>query len=253
MIKLSNQFDEIYIHLGVKVHKPECLMDYTIKNHNDFSFDRENRFLDYVNSAEKSQKSSFFTVDDTNQCYYITFFKVNSLYELKLSRQIFIPQYLESYQNFPLMEELNKHKLIPIREGYDKAYAHISAYSRDINSIAPITQSRFANADGPDDPIVIDRIHYITNIFNGLETRFIAGTETNSFATISQNRDYFYDLHLPYVGNLYLKYFIYFNEYGIVPSKQMMPLLLENLWKSTKSSTSTFNTYLYKVDSFEES
>jgi hypothetical protein len=250
---MSNQFDEIYIHLGVKVHKPECLTDYTIKNHNDFSFDKENRFLDFVKTAENGQKSSFFTVDDTDKWYYITSFKVNSLFELKLSRQVFIPPYLDSYQSFPLMEELNIHKLIPFRQGFDKAYAHISVYSRNISSITAITQSRFANADGPDDPIVIDRIHYISNIYNGLETRFIAGTETNSFATISQNRDYFYDLHLPYVGNLYLKYFIYFNEYGIVPSKQMMPLLLENLWKSTKSSTSTFNTNLYKVISFDES
>jgi hypothetical protein len=250
---MSSPFDEIIIHLGVKVHKPECLMDYTMKNHHDFSFDKDNRFLDYVKTTDNGQNSSFFTVDDMDQCFYMTSFKVNSLFELKLSRQVFIPQYLESYHSFPLIEELNKHKLIPVRQGYDKAYAHISVYTRDINSINATTQSRFANADGPDDPIVIDKIHYITNIFNGLETRFVAGTETYSFATISQNRGYFYELHLPYVGNLYLKYFIYFNEFGIVPSKQMMPLLLENLWKSTKGNTSSFNTNLYKVTLFKES
>jgi hypothetical protein len=253
VIIIKNQFDDIFIHLGVKVQKPESLTEYTMKNNNDYAFDKDKRFLDYVTTVESDKKSSFFTVDDMDQWYFITCLKVNSLTELKLSRQVFIPHYLESNDYFPLIEELKKQKLIPVNQGYDKAYAHISVYSSDIRSISAITHSRYANADGPDDPIVIDKIHYISNIFNDLETRFIAGTETNSFATISQNRDYFFSLHLPHVGDLYLKYFIYFNEYGTVPSKQMMPLLLKNLWKSTKGSTSNFNTNLFKTASLEES
>jgi hypothetical protein len=245
--KMNTHIHEIYLHTAVKIHKPENLNNLTPKMSTDYVFDREDRFTDYIDNQPGIAKLSYITKDDKDQYYYITGFKVCSLDELKLSRQIFVPSYLDKDDHsFPLIDRLKKENLIPIQNGFDKAYAHVSVYTKKMNLLTAIDYSRLANVDGYDDPLVIDRVNYISNYYENQETRYVSGAETNSFATISENRNYFYTIHLPNVSTLYLKYFVYFVEYQSIPSHQMMPRLLGNLWGSMIANNHNFNSYLFK-------
>lgn len=236
--------ESIFIHIAVKIEKPKNLDAYVSTAPEDFSFDKNNRFTDY---HKKNSNNSFISLDDKKQWYYFTNFEVNSFSELKLARQIFKPSYLKQELTLPLIEQLSKEDLIPRFEGYDKGYAHVSVKTKDIQSLSPIIKSRLANVDGEDDPIVSSNLHYISNTYNHTKTNFISGVETNSFATITESSDYYNSIHIPKVSNLYLKYFLYFIEHGIVPSKQMMPKLLNNLWLSTQANTNNWNRNLLKV------
>ncbi|MDA2587731.1 hypothetical protein PDQ69_21700 [Bacillus cereus group sp. Bc062] len=241
---MKQVIESIYIHVAVKIDTPKNLHEYSSSRQEEFSFDKNNRFTDYT---KKNSDISFLTLDDNNQWYYITNFEINNFSELKLARQIFIPPYLNQGISLPLIKQLNSEHLIPKNQGYDKAYAHVSIKTKELSSLSPIQQSKLANVDGDDDPIVSSNLHYISNIYNNTETRFVSGIETNSFATLTENEDYYRNIHLPNVSTLYLKYFVYFREYGFVPSMQMMPKLLNNLWLSTQANKNDWNKSLLKI------
>ncbi|PLT33213.1 hypothetical protein CUU64_15325 [Bacillus sp. V5-8f] len=234
---------EIYLHTGIKVSVPEYLNKLNRKEIEPFAFD-QNVYNDYVIN-EKEQ--AWLSINHNGDCFFITSFQVQTLAELKLARQAFIPEYLDQDLKYPLIEKMNHLKLTPISDGFDKAFAHVSVFLTDIQSLSPKQQSRFANADGDDDPIVIDKLNYISNFYNKKETRFLAGAESFSFATISENEEYFYKIHLPNTSILYLNFYLYFMEYGKIPSKQMMPRLLGNLWRSMQSNRNDFNPLLFKT------
>jgi hypothetical protein len=240
---LIPHIENIFIHIAVKIEQPDNLNAYTSTAQEKFAFDKNNCFTDYY---PKTTSNSFLTLDDKGQWYFFTHFNVHSFSELKLARQIYKPPYLKDEARLPLIEQLTKEQLIPKTEGYDKGFAHVSVKVKDLESLSPIIKSKLANADGEDDPIVSSNLHYIRNTYNGAKTHFISGIETNSFATITENEHYYNNIHIPKVSNLYLKYYVYFIEHGIVPSTQMMPRLLNNLWLSTQANTNNWNGSLFK-------
>ncbi|GLB60104.1 hypothetical protein [Cytobacillus sp. NCCP-133] len=214
----------------------------------DFTFDRENRFTDY--KIEYKDKFYEVSLDDQGHWYFFTSIVCDSLDELKLSRQIFRPPYLkgEKLQLVGVMEEL---RIIPLFEGHDKAYGHVLSLVKDLDSIPVYRQARLANYDGTDDPTIIKKIHYIQNEFKGESTRFISGFETRSFATITENKLYAKEIHLPANARNYLKLFVYFSRYSTLPSQQMMPRFLANLWASTQSLNTSANPSLYHEELIE--
>lgn len=218
------------------------------KEQSDFTFDREDRFIDY--RIEKDGKDYDVSLDDNGQWYFFTSFVCDSLDELKLSRQIFRPPYLknEDFQLLDIMENVN---IKPLYEAHDKAYGHAFAISENLHSVPAFLQARLANYDGSDDPTIIKKIHYIQNEYNGKSTRFISGFETRSFETITENEYYAREIHLPHNARTYLKLFVYFSRYGTLPSQQMMPRFLANLWVSAQSLNTAANPALYKEEYIE--
>jgi hypothetical protein len=210
----------------------------------DFTFDRDDRFGDYL--IEKDGKLYTVSLDDKGNWFFMTSFECDSLDELKLSRQIFRPAYLKD-KELPLIDLLEQLRLEPIYEGHDKAYGHVLSIVPQIDSVQASSQGQLANFDGCDDPTIIKKIHFIENELNGEKTRFISGFETRSFATITENKYYAKNIHLPGNARNYLKLFVYFSRYGILPSQQMMPRFLANLWASAQSLNRTANPALYKT------
>lgn len=139
----------------------------------------------------------------------------------------------------------------PLYEGHDKAYGHALALSDNLSSVPAFQQARLANYDGSDDPTIIKRIHYIQNEYKGEFTRFITGFETRSFATYTENEYYAREIHLPNNARTYLKLFVYFSRYGTLPSQQMMPRFLANLWASAQSLNTAANPALYKQEAID--
>jgi hypothetical protein len=215
----------------------------------DFTFDKGDRFKDYL--LEKDGNTYDLSLDDNRQWYIFTSFVCESLDELKLSRQIFRPPYLkeETLQLVDLLEDLN---LAPLYEGHDKAYGHVLSLVQELDSVPAFQQARLANYDGTDDPTIIKKIHFIENEYKNEKTRFISGFETRSFATVTENEFYAKNIHLPGNARTYLKLFIYFSRYGIMPSQQMMPRFLSNLWASTQSLNIQANPALFKTEFIEE-
>ncbi|WP_211340520.1 hypothetical protein [Mesobacillus subterraneus] len=214
----------------------------------DFTFDKENRFKDY--RLKKDEKTYDISFDDYGQWYFFISFECGTLDELKLSRQIFRPPYLKE-DKLALVELLDKLEINPFYEGHDKAYGHVLSLVPALDSISAFDQARLANYDGNDDPTIIKKIHFIENEYKGERTRFISGFETRSFATVTENQYYAKEIHLPGNARTYLKLFIYFSRYGILPSQQMMPRFLGNLWASTQSLNTRANAALYKEESIE--
>lgn len=218
------------------------------KKERDFTFDKEERFTDYL--IDHNGNSYSVSLDDKGQWYFFTSFECESLDDLKLSRQIFRPPYLAE-KKLELVDLLEKLNLIPIYEGHDKAYGHVLSLVRDLSSLTAFDQARLANYDGSDDPVISKKIHYIENDFNGEKTRFVAGFETRSFATITENEFYAREIHLPGNAVTYLKLFIYYTRYNSLPSLQMMPRFLANLWASAQSLNTSANPALYKEEKVE--
>ncbi|MBT2686629.1 hypothetical protein J7I93_00365 [Bacillus sp. ISL-47] len=241
-------YNKYYSEIAVPI-KPPYGFQPTDNNETDFTFDREDRFTDY--QIEKNNKSYEISLDDQGQWYFFKSFVCNSLDELKLSRQIFRPSYLknEDLQLVDLMQDLD---ISPFYEGHDKAYGHVLSLVPELDSVPAFRQARLANYDGTDDPTIIKKIHYIQNEYKGECTRFISGFETRSFATITENEYYAKEIHQPYNARNYLKLFIYFSRYSILPSQQMMPRFLANLWASTQSMNTNANPALYKEEFIKE-
>ncbi len=211
----------------------------------DFTFDKEDRFKDY--SLEKDGKSYDVSLDDKGQWYFFTSFECDTLDELKLSRQIFRPPYLKD-EKLVLADLMTRLDLSPYYEGHDKAYGHVLSLVPKLDLVTAFNQARLANYDGTDDPTIIKKIHFIENEYNGQKTRFISGFETRSFATVTENEFYANEIHLPGNARTYIKLFTYFSRYGILPSQQMMPRVLGNLWSSTQSLNNSTNPALFKEE-----
>jgi hypothetical protein len=214
----------------------------------DFTFDKEDRFTDY--QLKKDGKSYDVSLDDHGQWYFFASMECDSLDELKLSRQIFRPAYLKG-KNLRLIELMDKLEMKPFYEGHDKSYGHVLSLVKDLDAVTAFNQARLANFDGSDDPTIIKKIHFIENEYKGERTRFISGFETRSFATVTENEYYGKEIHLPGNARNYLKLFIYFTRYGVLPSQQMMPRFLGNLWASTQSLNTNANPALYKDEGIE--
>ena len=238
---MSNKY---FSEIGVPIEPPFGFMP-DKETEPDFTFDRSDRFKDY--RLEKEGVSYTVSLDDKGRWYFFTSFVCHSLDELKLSRQIFRPPYLkeEALALVELMEDLS---ISPLYEGHDKAYGHVLSIVPELNLILPSHQAKLANYDGTDDPTIIKKIHFIENEYNGEKTRFISGFETRSFATVSENEFYAKKIHLPANARTYLKLFIYFSRYNSLPSEQMMPRFLANLWASTQSMNTSANQALFKEE-----
>ncbi|MBX9974763.1 hypothetical protein [Cytobacillus firmus] len=154
-------------------------------------------------------------------------------------------------EQLPLVYLMEKVNIRPQYEGHDKAYGHAFALSENLSSVPAFLQARIANYDGSDDPTIIKKIHYIQNEYSGKSTRFISGFETRSFATITENEYYAREIHLPNNARTYLKLFVYFSRYGTLPSQQMMPRFLANLWASAQSLNTAANPALYKQQTID--
>ncbi|WLR57252.1 hypothetical protein LC048_10535 [Mesobacillus subterraneus] len=146
------------------------------------------------------------------------------------------------------MDELD---IKPCYEGYDKAYGHVLSLVPELDTVSAYNQSQLANYDGSDDPTIIKKIHFIENEYKGEKTRFISGFETRSFATVTENEFYAKEIHLPGNARNYLKLFVYFSRYSFLPSQQMMPRFLGNLWASTQSLNTTANPALFKDEGID--
>jgi hypothetical protein len=230
------------LHVICPIRNPQINQ---IKGTNEkFAFDTNSRFTRYLGGQTKR----IFFIDDHNQWYFSTQYKCNNLREAKLLRQIARPPYLSEAVPLKLMNEMKEDDLVPLNAHYDKAFAHLSVFVDNLAQTPLTFQSKCAHIDGDDDPQIAHQLHYLSNMFNGMETRFISGWESFSFATVTENRIYYEQIHLPTVAELYLLYFVYFIHYNKAPSFQMMPRLLENLWASTQTRNAVYNKNLFKTD-----
>lgn len=235
-----------HITVAVPIFEPLLNNNYIIQNEENYNFDTHKRFSTYVKPSQPYL--CMLVKDDCNNWFYFTSFTVSTLSEVKLARQIFIPEYMKpSHVTSPLQQRLQKENLKPFENGFDKAFAHTALYVDDLQHISSLEQARIAFIDGADDPQIATTLHYIKNTYNSLETRFIAGAETHSFATVTENKYYYENIHIPVVSTLYLQYFIYYVIHDIVPSKQMMPRLLANLWRSQQALRNDWNPNLIQT------
>ncbi|WP_144701330.1 hypothetical protein [Fictibacillus phosphorivorans] len=174
-------------------------------------------------------------IKDEDTWYVCASFERKTLHEIKYGRQLFAPPYAEiPMEQLPFVELLQRNNWTPLHVHYDKALCHVIAEVEDMDSVSLEFQSRLAHADGDDDPQVAHSLHYIESKLNGKRTRFISGWESHSFATITESNEFAQNILLPTSSWLYLLYFEHFLHHkGSVPSDQMMPRLLGNLWAST--------------------
>jgi len=233
-----------YSQLAIPIHKPAFELTVLPNKNSDFTFDSGDRFIDYSFHSEQNHVVS---CDDKGQWYLFTSIPCETLEKLKLARQLFRPSYLKA-KSLPLIGLLESLNLTPINEGFDKAYAHVLYYVPSLKEVPNYLQIRVANVDGPDDPSIVHQIHFIENEYKGQKTRYIPGAETKSFATITENEYYAKKIHLPFNSINYLKLFVYFSRYGMLPSHQMMPRFLGNLWASTQMLNQSSNPALYQVE-----
>lgn len=241
---MENKF---YSEIAIPIEAPFGFMPGK-ESERDFTFDKENRFKDYI--LEKDGQSYDISLDDSGQWYFFTSINCHSLDELKLSRQIFRPPYLND-EKLELIDLMDLLGIKPFYEGHDKAYGHVLSLIPKLDSVSTLNQARLANYDGSDDPTIIKKIHFIENEYKGEKTRFISGFETRSFATVTENELYAKKIHLPGNARNYLQLFIYFSRYGVIPSEQMMPRFLGNLWASTQSLNTSANSALFKEEAIE--
>jgi hypothetical protein len=173
--------------------------------------------------------------DEKDTWYACASFERKTLHEIKYGRQLFAPPYKDiPTEQLPFVELMKRNDWTPLHVHYDKALCHVIAEVEDIDSVSLEYQSRLAHADGDDDPQVAHSLHYIESKMNGKRTRFISGWESHSFATITESDEFAKNILLPTSSWLYLLYFEHFLHHkGSVPSDQMMPRLLGNLWAST--------------------
>lgn len=234
----------IYTDIMVPIEHPGMLSEFKRVELEPYMFDEPDRFKVY----RHPECSYSILKDDRNQWYFSIRWETNTLTEVKYARQVHRPSYINDDTLLKLVDFLEKSTFTPQLEDFDKAFIHTTMFVGKLDEIPLSRQLRIANADGEDDPAVVKNVHYIENIFNGQRTRFLAGFETYSIATITENRHYLEKIHLPASAFLYLQYFVYFQQYGFVPSKQMMARLLENLWASTQSRNTRWNTSLLTVE-----
>lgn len=240
-----------YVHLAIPVIQPDStyFAGWERTNPEPFMFDKPDRFTIF---RQESEPAIQLAKDDRNNWYFMTMFRSESLSGLKWARQAARPAYLEEGKDLPLVGLLQNEGIAIADNGFDKAFAHTSAFVDNLNDFPGRLQARLANADGEDDPAVVDNIHFVANLFNGQRTRYIAGAETKSFATLTENEQYFEEIHLKTNSFLYLLYFIYYHKHQILPSKQMVPKLLGNLWASKQAMNTDWNPSLLQTEQLKE-
>ncbi|MFE1244876.1 hypothetical protein ACFW35_12140 [Fictibacillus sp. NPDC058756] len=196
----------------------------------DYEFNKKDLFTAYsLSSRERLFK------DQNDQWYAAAHFVKDSLHNVKYGRQTFRPPYKDiPDEELSFVEILEKNDWVPMNAHYDKALCHVIAEVGKLDEISLEMQSKLAHADGDDDPQVAHSLHFIESKLNGKRSRFISGWESHSFATITESNDFADDILMPVSSWLYLLYFSYFlDNNGSIPSDQMMPRLLGNLWAST--------------------
>jgi hypothetical protein len=174
-------------------------------------------------------------------------FTLNNPNEGKRMRQISRPAYMDERVDLPLADLISRHRLEPLHPTFDKADAQLSLLVPSLASLDTLALARFAQLDGDDDPQIAHQLHFLENRFAQQSTLFISGWETRSFATVTENDGYYRDIHLPHVATLYTLLFSWFKQFGNVPSTQMMPRLLGNLWRSTESRATDWNASLIQT------
>ncbi|MFC7371677.1 hypothetical protein ACFQPF_08310 [Fictibacillus iocasae] len=233
------------LHMIVPVQQPSDLDRSETRELPLYEFDRSNCFIEYCDGDD-----SIF-LDDMGQWYYYTAFACKSLTEVKYARQIFKPPYWdeeEKENELKLVHRLEEKGYKPSQPYFDKAYAHVTVLADTLEEWEVIRQSRLAHCDGEDDPQVSHALHFIETTYDGKRARFVPGWESNSFASITENKSFYDTILVPVSGKLYLLYYTYWLHYGEVPSKQMMPRLLGNLWKSSSSAftPASYNPLLFQ-------
>lgn len=220
----------------------------------EFNFTSSNTFRRIPAEAYDGE----WLIDDQQRSYYCTRFDVSSLQQMKWVRQIWRPSYMDPSISLPLMNRMRltgderlsgvyrPDAIQPIWTHFDKAIAHVNTLIVTDPLSDPSLLSRLANCDGMDDPQVTRQLHYMTNTFDQAKTVFIPGICTASIATVSNNIYYMNEIHHKQVSKLYLLYYTYYHLYGKVPSKQMMPQLLGNLWRSVEPNTQNWNPNLFQ-------
>lgn len=205
----------------------------------DYSFSR-NVYEFYTFKAYTIVKN------DHDDWFLVADFTCDTLNELKYTRQIRRPQYMKD-ETLPAIDLLTSLNLqIPDSFRFDKAFGHVLYEVEALEDISPRLQLKIANYDGKDDPEVSPAMHYIQNIYDKEHTHFIAGIETYSFATITENSYLANHLWPENIGELYLLLFTYYKLYRTCPSYQMIPKLLCNVWHSTEALWHDANDLLYK-------
>lgn len=227
--------------LAIPINEPAVPLNRVVMDNNYF-FDQV-RFTQYFLQQNNNKYNIF--QDDHNQWYFIYKTRNHSLQQFKRNRQILRPSYLQNV-HLPLIDLLNELGLEISDKSFDKAFGHALFYCDNINNLSTQFQLKIANFDGDDDPFVSSAMHYIENDYLNKKTRFIAGVETFSFATITESEYYSSEIWPNDTGLLYLLLFVYFQNYRIIPTKQMMGRLLCNLWASTQSLNYNFNDALFR-------
>ena len=183
--------------------------------------------------------------DHCGQWYLTLFYMCENLQQLKETRQIWKPAYLK--QPLQTMERLQQLDLYALQEGFDKAYGYACFYTESLERLPLNEQLKIANYDGNDDPEICHHLHYFDNRYNNETTRFIAGMETYSFATISTSTYYVEHIWRETTAVAYLLLYAYYKRYNTCPSKQMMAKFLCNLWASVEFPNKDANLSLLKI------
>lgn len=228
--------------MAVPIEQP--LIPLTLKKQpRNYFFDRITRFSHY----EFSEKNENFDIlkDDFNQWYFIDTMPVQNLYQLKSFRQVHHKS-TELYKRLPIVDLLAKFNLELAVHDYDKAFGHVFCVTDNLDSIPLHTQMQIANYIDESEPLLKSSVHYFTTIEENLRTRFIAGVESRSFATVTENKSYDNATWLKNDGINYLKLFLYFKQYKKTPSHQQIARLLCNLWASTEALNNDANPNLYE-------
>lgn len=233
----------ICIHTLVAIKRPS--FEVTLEaQQTDYFFDRHNRYSLFTLPGTSAR----FHQDDSGQWYLSFDFKLATTHDIARYRRIRLLPYSSTATTYPLIGFIQNHEIELDSEHFDKAYVHSSILVNNLSAFSVLNQSRCANADSEDDPQIASAIHFLENTHNGKHTRFISGWETRSFATVTENEYYFEQIHLPHAAEKYLLLFAYFHKHRLIPSSQMMPNLLGNLWASTQASNRNWNKELVRIE-----
>lgn len=227
--------------MAVPIEQP--MIPLTLKKRpRNYFFDRVTRFSHY----EFSDKNENFDIlkDDLNQWYFVDKMPCANLMQLKSFRQVHNKS-TELYKHLPIVSLLERFNLELAMYDFDKAFAHVLCVVDNIDQIPPHIQQHIANYTDEAEQVVLTEMHYFQTIDEGLRTRYITGTETRSFATITENRAFAENEWQKEIGINYLKLFLYFKQYKKIPSNQMMAKLLCNLWASSEAFNTNANPALY--------
>ncbi|MCM3787843.1 hypothetical protein M3221_05340 [Domibacillus indicus] len=238
----------MWMDIMVPIDRPGFLPGFQAVSPEPYMFDRQDRFTSY----RHEDLPYTLMKDDHHQWYLAVRWECESLTEVKYARQVHRPSYVDKQTTLKLVDYMNETGFSARMADFDKAFVHTTVFADRLEKVPADRQLRIANADGEDDPAVIRNLHFIDNLYKSRRTRFLSGFETYSIATITENRFYLEQVHLPASASLYLQYFVYYHQYGHVPSKQMMAKMLENLWASTQAMNTGWNPALFTAETIPE-